>query len=155
MTTTMTEPMSTTVTTILDEQARLRRALRDYLHGVAAALGVGLESCTVDLDTPISAYIALDCRLPAFPDRDLALLWDEEHGWSAAIETHSGEDLIVVSYLDSKTVVPPGEVVVAFVRDLRRGARRSSRPDPPAIRSARDGQALIELLRNDRPLLTA
>lgn len=114
-----------TVDTIVDSHEPLRRALRGYLEDVAAALGVGLESSTIDLDTPVSAYLALDHRLPAFPDRDLALLWDEERGWSAAIESHCGEDLIVVAYLDADTVAPPADVVVRFVDDLRLGRTRS------------------------------
>lgn len=147
--------MTMTVDTIVDVHHRLRHALRHYLDGVAAALDVGLESSTIDLDTPVSAYLALDHRLPAFPDRDLALVWDEEHGWAAAIETHSGEDLIIVSYLDSDTVAPPSERVVEFVRDLRRGDSRSSRPDPPALRTAGDNDALVEILAAARPLLLA
>uniref|UniRef100_UPI0035E4303C DUF6292 family protein n=1 Tax=Amycolatopsis pithecellobii TaxID=664692 RepID=UPI0035E4303C len=70
----------------------------DILRKVTDALGIGLESCTVDHDSPVSAYVALDGRLPHYPDRDVALLWDERHGWAAAIETHSGEDLIVLRY---------------------------------------------------------
>ena len=134
--------MTITVDTVISRGERLR----GYLHTVAAALGVGLESTTIDLDTPVSAYLALDQHLPAVPDRDLALLWDEEHGWSAAIETHSGEDLIVVSYLDCDTVVPPSDLVVRFVDGLLRGHDRIGRPDPPAIRAADSRPRLAELL---------
>jgi hypothetical protein len=130
----------------VDTDERLRRALRRYLDGVADALGVGPESSTIDLDAAVSAYVALDDRLPAFPDRDLALLWDEEHGWSAAIETHCGEDLIVVSYLDARTVAPRVDLVARFVDDLRSGRDRFGRPDPPAIRASGDHAALAEIL---------
>jgi hypothetical protein len=82
--------MTITLDTVVSSGERLRRELLQYLDTVAAVLGVGLESTTIDLDTPVSAYLALDHHLPAFPGRDLALLGDEEHGWSAAIETHSG-----------------------------------------------------------------
>ena len=128
--------MTTTMNTILDAHERVRRELRSYLDEVACALGVGLESCTIDLDPPVSAYVALDQRLPSFPDRDLALLWDEVRGWSAAVETHSGEDLIVVSYLDSEVAAPPADVVARFVHELRRGGSRLSKTDPPTIRTA-------------------
>jgi hypothetical protein len=121
--------------------------LRGYLGAVADELGVGLESCTVDLDAPLSAYLALDWRLPELPDRDLALLWDERHGWSAAIETHSGEDLIVVTYLGGDTVVPAPQVVAGFGRELARGMHGVGRLDPPSIRQAGDHPRLVAELR--------
>jgi hypothetical protein len=98
---------------------RFSRALRGYVDSVANALGVGPESCTVDVDVPASAYVALDWALPGFPDRDLALLWDERHGWSAAVETRSGEDLTVLGHLDGTSVRPPPDTVARFLADLR------------------------------------
>lgn len=130
----------------VDTDGRFHRALRTYLAAVARQVGVGLESCTVDLDLPSSAYLALDRHLPRFPDRDLALLWDEVHGWAAAVETHSGEDLIVVSYLDADTVTPRPETVSRFVRELRTGRRRMTRPDPPALREAGEHRTLMRAL---------
>jgi hypothetical protein len=111
-------------------------ALRAHLADVTAALGVGLESCTVDHDTPVSAYVALDDRLPGYPGRDIALLWDEVNGWAAAIETHCGEDLIVLRYLGGPTVVPSPEHVARFVRALREDDHRIGRLDPPRLRAA-------------------
>jgi hypothetical protein len=90
-------------------------ALRGYLATVATGLGVGLESCTIDIDAPVSAYLAVDHKAAAYPDRDVALLWDEVGGWSLAVETHSGEDLIVLADLGADEVAPPAERVVAFV----------------------------------------
>lgn len=92
-------------------------ALRAYLAVVADALGVPPKSTCAMPGPPASAYIALDEDLPGFPDRDLALLWEDTQGWAAAIETHSGEDVIVVAYL-GKEVVPAPREVVAFLRDL-------------------------------------
>lgn len=125
-----------------DVEFRFHRTLRDYLAATADRLGVGLESCTVDLDLPTSAYLAVNRRLPEFPDRDLALLWDEVHGWAAAIETHSGEDLIVVSYLDTTTVTPPPRLVARFLQDLCAGRFGLGRPDPSALRGAGDHAVL-------------
>jgi hypothetical protein len=110
------------------------RAFRAYLRAVAASLGIGLESTTVDVDTPVSAYLALDWRLRRFADRDLALLWDERHGWSAAVETHSGEDMIVLAYLGGDTVCPDPRRVVQFLAALRADDRTLGRPVPPALR---------------------
>ena len=119
-------------------------ALRDYLADVAPAVGIGLESCTIDHDTPVSAYLALDTRLPQHPDRDLALLWHEERGWAAAIETHSGEDLIIIDHLGGPTVLPPPRRVAQFLADLHSGQRGN--PEPTAIRTAGAHDDLAALL---------
>jgi ethanolamine utilization microcompartment shell protein EutL len=89
--------------------------LRGYLATVASGLGVGLESSTLDIDAPVSAYLAVDHKAAAYPERDVALLWDERGGWSIAVETHSGEDLIVLAAMDAAEVAPPADDVVAFV----------------------------------------
>ncbi len=103
--------------------------LRAYLAAVARAVGVGPEAGTVDLGPPLSAYLAVDQRLPGHPDRDAALVWDERYGWAAAVETHSREDLIIVDYLGAPIVPPPARVA-RFLREVaRRGA--VSCPEPP------------------------
>jgi hypothetical protein len=134
-----------------DVELRLRRALRGYLDAVAGKLGVGLESCTFDGDLPVSGYLALDRRLPEFPDRDLAMVWDEVHGWAVAIETHSGEDLIVVSYLDTDTVTPPPGLVARFLHEVTGGRSRLGRPDPAVQRVAGEHQNLIRDLESATP----
>ncbi|GHF63820.1 hypothetical protein FHX82_003111 [Amycolatopsis bartoniae] len=104
-------------------------ALQGYVSAVAEALGVPPESTCAMTGRPASAYIALEERLPNFPDRDLALLWEDTQGWAAAIETHSGEDVIVVAYLGGE-VVPPAREVVAFLRDLL-ADRHPGQLEPP------------------------
>jgi len=121
-------------------------ALLGYLRDVTAELGIGLESCTLDHDHPISAYVALDTRLPHYPDRDVALLWDEERGWAAAIETHSGEDLIVLRYLGGPTVAPSPRRVARFVAALHADDHSVGQPDPVTLRTAGDAEALAALL---------
>jgi hypothetical protein len=101
----------------LDFDDSVVRGLHRYVHLVSQALGIHGECWYVQADGPASAYIALDGRLRRFPDRDVALLWDENQGWSAAIETHSGEDLLVVAYL-GKDLLPPPETVAAWTRRL-------------------------------------
>jgi hypothetical protein len=113
----------------LEPSSTLARGLRGYVTAVGGALGVGWESCSLGLDRPLSGYIALDWRLPDHPGRDLALLWDERHGWSPAVETHSGEDLIVLCYLGGP-VVPEPRAVVRFVAGLRAGYP-VGQSDPP------------------------
>jgi hypothetical protein len=123
-------------------------ALLGYLRDVTAELGIGLESCTLDHDSPISAYVALDTRLPHYPDRDVALLWDEERGWSAAIETHSGEDLIVLRYLGGSTIAPSPRRVARFVTALHEDDHTIGRPDPVVLRTAGTADELAALLRH-------
>ncbi|MGW7534393.1 DUF6292 family protein [Amycolatopsis sp. NPDC054798] len=121
-------------------------ALRGYLADVTRALGIGLESCTVDQDSPLSAYIALDDRLPGYPGRDVALLWDEAHGWSAAVETHSGEDLIVIRYLGGASVAPPPARLRRFVAALHEDDHRIGQLVPPDLRSVGSPAELATLL---------
>lgn len=105
------------------------RALRRYVRLVIEALGLTGESWYAQADDEVSAYIALDRRLRSFPDRDVALLWDENHGWSAAIETHSGENLLVVAYF-GRDVLPRPAAVAAWVRELFDRHRTVGEPVP-------------------------
>jgi len=74
----------------LDPRSRSSRGLRRYVELVTEALGYSGQAFHAQLESPAGAYIPLDERMPAFPDRDVALLWDERHGWCGAIETASG-----------------------------------------------------------------
>lgn len=130
------------------------RALRSYLRAVGDELGVGLESATIDHDTPVSAYLALDTRLPHCPDRDVALLWDEEHGWAIAKETHSGEDLLVLAYLGGPTITPSPKRVARFVNALYCDDRTVGLPNPPAIRAGGSPEELAAQLLAYRPTPT-
>ncbi|MEV4605060.1 DUF6292 family protein [Amycolatopsis sp. NPDC049253] len=120
-------------------------ALTPYLRAVTAELGIGLESCTVDHASPLSAYVALDQQHPAYPGRDFALLWDEERGWAAAIETHSGEDLIVVRYLGG-SVAPRPRQVVRFVEAVLADDHTLGTPHPTRFRNAGGINELTALL---------
>lgn len=123
-------------------------ALRAYLADVTTALGIGLESCTVDHDTPVSAYVALDEHLPGYPDHDVALLWDELHGWSAAIETPEDDHhLTAIRHLGGTTVVPPPEQVARFVTALREDDHRVGHLEPSPLRSPTDLDDLEAVLR--------
>ncbi|RJQ82070.1 hypothetical protein D5S17_03880 [Pseudonocardiaceae bacterium YIM PH 21723] len=138
----------TTVQNISEQHAALT-ALRTYLVTVAEAVGVGSEAHTVDQDSPVSAYLALDSRLTSHPDRDLALLWDEESGWSAAVENRAEGDLITVSYLGGSTVVPPAQRVARFVQELS-GLPVRSCSARPRLRAASTEEALRQLMTRHR-----
>ncbi|WP_158850344.1 DUF6292 family protein [Saccharothrix deserti] len=112
----------------LDFDDAMTWGLRGYVRLVTEELGLSGECGYVQADRPATAYLALDGRLPGFPDRDVALLWDEERGWSAAVETHSGEDLIVQARFGAE-VLPSPRAVARWVKGLFRGERRAmSRP---------------------------
>jgi hypothetical protein len=115
---------------IVDTRDAFARGLRGYVGKVAAELGVGLESCAIDGNAPAWAYVALDVRVARFPDRELALLWDERQGWSAAVETHSGEDLVVLTYRGGDVVPGPSEVA-SFVAAVLADDQSVGQPDPP------------------------
>ena len=129
----------------LDFDDALMWGLRGYVRLVTEELGLAGESSYVQAERPAGAYLALDGRLPGYPDRDVALLWDEENGWSAAVETHSGEDVLVQARF-GPDVVPPPEAVARWVRGVFRGERM---PLPRAGRSHDD------LLRSLMPYTAA
>jgi hypothetical protein len=90
------------------------RALRAYVLRVTRALGLSGESSYVQEDT---AYLALDGRLPGFPDRDVALLWDAERGWAVAVESDSSEPPFVLARLRGP-VRPEPAAVARWVESL-------------------------------------
>ncbi|WP_328457775.1 DUF6292 family protein [Amycolatopsis sp. NBC_00438] len=122
----------------IDREHGLLRGLTGYLTAVGAAVGVGDESCTLDVDVPVSAYIALDGRLTRYPGRDVALLWEERHGWSFGVETHSGEDLLVLAYLGVELVPEPPRVR-GFVAAARSFGGPFAAPVPPDLRDGGGG----------------
>jgi len=118
----------------LEPRSRSAHGLRRYAGLVTEALGYTGQAFHVQTECPATAYIPLDERMPAFPGRDVALLWDERHGWCGAIETASGEDLIVVSYLGTD-VLPAPRVVARFATGLVAG-NGPGQAAPPGFREA-------------------
>ncbi|QKV73133.1 DUF6292 family protein [Amycolatopsis sp. Hca4] len=106
------------------------RGLRQYLLAVAAKLDAPAWFCEVDV--PAGAYVALERRLARFPHHETALLWDERDGWAAAVESATGDEVIVLAYL-GEDVLPAPEAVVDFVAGLY-GEKYPGRPDPPDFR---------------------
>ncbi len=104
------------------------RGLRNYVRNVVETLGLNGDSSYVQSE-PLTLYLAVDGHLPDYPDRDVALLWDEQHGWAGALETGCGEDLIVVSYLGDDPLPTP-EIVAAYTVALLRG-ESPGQPVPP------------------------
>jgi hypothetical protein len=129
----------------LDFDGPAARGLRHYVRLVAGELGLTGESWTVHLEVPASAYIALDRRLPEFPERDTALLWHEHHGWALALENGGGRDLDVVTYVGAEVLPPPG-VVGQAVTGLFTNGLGPRRVEPPRLRDPLGGDDDLALL---------
>ncbi|MEV6824639.1 DUF6292 family protein [Amycolatopsis sp. NPDC051102] len=131
-----------------DTEFSFERRLRGYLGAVARAVGVGLESCTLDTGTPAAAYIALDWRLSRFPGHDLALVWDEVHGWAAAIEDAAGAT--VLTYLGGE-ILPEPRSVVRFLAAVRADDPEAGTLEAPVLREAGDHEQLLNLVPEVAP----
>jgi hypothetical protein len=92
----------------LESWGQPARGLREYVRLVAEACGSG-EAFSVRFERPLSGYIPLEERLAAFPELDVALVWDERSGWRSVLEP-AGNELSTVSYLDSSVCPEPAEV---------------------------------------------
>ncbi len=92
----------------LENWGRPARGLREYFRTVAGACGSG-EAFSVRMERPLTGYIPLENRVAAFPEQDVALVWDERTGWRAVLEPATNDDLITLSYLDTSVCPPPGE----------------------------------------------
>lgn len=134
----------------VDNESDFAQGLRAYSDAVASALGIGLEACAFDLDAPASVYVAIDWRLDRFPGRDLALLWDERHGWAAAVEASCGEDLVVIAYSGGPEIVQDPQQVVRFLTALRADDRTLLQLDPPGFRRPGNHEELVEPLAHYR-----
>lgn len=117
----------------LEPEGRAARGLRNYLRMVVAALGLDEAGHYLTLDRPVTAYLPVDTRLPRFPDHDVALVWDEEHGWAIGIETDAGSPVTPLCYLGID-ILPAPQTVADFVRDVVED-RFPGQPDPPRLRT--------------------
>jgi len=97
------------------------RRVRRYVREVVGGLGLRGDSSFVETEPRAAAYVALDGRLHDFPDHDVALLWNEPSGWSAAIEDRLGE-LVEVARLAGDPRPSPASVV-RWVQGLFRAER--------------------------------
>jgi Family of unknown function (DUF6292) len=95
----------------LESWSRPARGLREYVRLVAEACGTG-EAFSVRLEPPLGGYVPLEERVAAFPELDVALVWDERTGWRSVLEPVADHRLITLSYLDASLCPPPGEVAL-------------------------------------------
>ncbi|WP_116046802.1 DUF6292 family protein [Amycolatopsis palatopharyngis] len=119
---------------LTDPQSATAQGLAQYVRDVARELGLNAAHGYYELDSPAGAYLDLQRRLAAFPTRDAALVWDEEHGWALGVDAHSGLTLVVLSHLGGE-VIPSPAAVADFVRAMF-GGRWPGQAGPPRLRRA-------------------
>ncbi len=114
----------------------LSRRLADYVHQVAAAIGVSADGISHEVTDTATAYIPLDQRSASQPGHDLMLVWDERLGWYIAAETIPAEPPVVMAYLAGE-LVPPPAAVARFAEDIvaNKGMNRIRPVQSPTERS--------------------
>ncbi|QQQ79096.1 hypothetical protein IOD16_12080 [Saccharothrix sp. 6-C] len=125
------------------------RGLQRYVRAVAVEVGSASGCWRADPGPPATAYLPVHGNLPSFPDRDLALLWDEEYGWAAAVRPRPAEAPVVITYRGGD-VLPPAPEVAAYVAALRRGDHPGD-PRPIRLRAYGTPDDLTDRLRAYRP----
>ena len=128
-----------------------QRGLREYIRLVADTLALTGDEYHVQPNPPADAYLALHGSLASFPDRDAALIWDEDHGWALAVEARCGEDLIVTGYFGDD-IVPPPLSVAQFVWRSCDGAGLAAF-EPPT--SSERETVLVRLAAYAEPVLSS
>ncbi|WP_086665266.1 DUF6292 family protein [Lentzea kentuckyensis] len=111
----------------------LKTLVLDYALRVTRELGLSGESSCVDRDKPLRVYIAVDGRLPGYPECLVALLWTERRGWAIAVEEPGGAELTVVAQLGG-AVEPPPRTVARWVRRLLTDQWPAHEADRPLAR---------------------
>lgn len=124
----------------LDFESAPTRWLRRYARLVERSLNLGAGGHMVSLEPPVSLYLPLDDRLGRFPDRDVALVWDECDGWAAGVESRTGEALVVLAHLASD-LLPAPRAVVRFVEQFY-ADELSGQPEPRPFRAVDDADDL-------------
>lgn len=130
---------------MMHSDVAVERGLRAYVERVAETLGQGPACALCEVADAACAYVALDQRLPSWPERDVALIWEQRHGWAVCVETHSGEDLLVVAY-QGPPQVPEPELVAGFAKGVFAEPPRAAQL-PPWL----DGDGLWERLASYAP----
>ena len=90
------------------------RRVRHYVRQVVTGLGLRGDSSCIDAEPRVGAYVALDGRLPDFPEHYVALVWNELAGWSVADHFDPPHLVKVLLGLTSVWLVVVGIAMQAF-----------------------------------------
>ena len=107
----------------MDDSALISLGLARYVRAVAEEIGVPPEGTEFEVSDTATAYLGLEG-----PGPDLMLLWNEQRGWSIAVETDPTEKPVIVAHLGLPLVPPPDEVA-QFVDDVLAGRTGGAEPD--------------------------
>ncbi|MET9230282.1 DUF6292 family protein [Lentzea sp. NPDC003310] len=108
------------------------RLIRRYVREVVAGLGLRGDSSFVEMEPRPGAYVALDGRMPGYPDHYLALQWTEQRGWTVAVEDRLGQ-LVEVARMDDADPRPAPADVVQWVRGFLHGGKSEPNRDFAAV----------------------
>ncbi|HEX6342230.1 DUF6292 family protein [Umezawaea sp.] len=103
-----------------DFDHEVTRKLRLQARQISEALGQQGESWCVEAVRPDALYLAVEGRLPSFPDDDLALTWREKRGWFAVVEHRGDNRLHEIAHFGVRGKPSPREVaewVAGLLRD--------------------------------------
>lgn len=122
--------------TATETENALACGLAGYIRAVARAAGIDVEGTSSEVTDTATAYLALEQRCSAIPDRDLMLAWSECDGWRIAVETEPDEASIILAYLGGD-ILPSPQTVAQFITNLTL-TPQTSRPHPHYIPTRQD-----------------
>ncbi|GAB2965569.1 DUF6292 family protein [Saccharothrix stipae] len=108
---------------LMDDSAQISLGLARYVQAVAEEIGVPPEGTEFEVSDTATAYLGLEG-----PGRDLMLLWNEQRGWSIAVETDPTEKPLTIAHL-GQPLVPPPNAVARFVDDVLAGKDIGAEPE--------------------------
>lgn len=114
----------------------LASGLAGYIRAVARTAGIDVEGTSSEVTDTATAYLALERRSSAIPDRDLMLAWSERDGWRIEVETEPDEAPNILAYLGDD-ILPSPQTVAQFVTNLT-VTLQTSRPHPHYIPTRQD-----------------
>lgn len=115
--------------------------LEGYIAAVIDQLDEVVVAADCEADQQLAtAVIILSCRIPAIPEHELLLSWDEINGWALRIKVDEDGDTTALAYA-AREVLPPPRDVQRFLSDAVRGEHPGS-VAAPNFRSPRDDDDL-------------
>lgn len=115
--------------------------LEGYIAAVIDQLGEVVVAADCEADHELAtAIIILTCRIPAIPECELLLSWDEINGWALRVKVDEDGDTTAFAYA-AREVLPPPRDVQRFLSDAVRGEHPGS-VAAPNFRSPQDDDDL-------------
>lgn len=116
------------------------RGLRRYVRLVALALGENVGRSMVNWEHPVDAYLTLRERLRWFPEREVALGWNADQGWTMFLTAHTRGCRTVLRFLGDDLLPTPSAVATFSARVFH--DEFAGQAEPPPERTADDDREL-------------